>query len=515
MQRRKVLAALAGSVGLAGCSGFDGLGGSDGDSGGVTAADDGPARFVEVSISAPSEVTAGESFGFEVSAANAGGSAGDFTATLTVEIGGIQRDTSITIQDVQPGSRKSKTFDGNRRAIVGELTLLITDYGAEQTISVRPAELSFGDSFDISSATLTIDSISYRSSFKVSSDSGPVYYTPDQGKVFGLISGRVDGNGEEIYGRGISVESGTLVTSRDVGRFDALADGIDVDGTRLAQLEGSGATWLLAEIEHGATANPALTWDAGGSEAYDARWSGSPDAPAPQIVVEDLQLPSSIPFDGGATGEFTVRNEGEGAGMVHAAIQRSTGGFGDSWKTLESIDRTVGADESFSPSFVLESDCVSEREVRVVPYFDGRAVEFTAADRSVGESFQAETGSRIRVETIRLTDQYRVPTFGGTRTVSSGSGSQFALVNVTASGDAPTAVSFSLETGSGTAGQKSAGGVSEILAPIEENVYGFGSGSGNSGILIYELDASVSRSDVAFVYNSGQYSDCQEVVRWG
>jgi hypothetical protein len=535
-RRTLLVGSAAGLAGLAGCSGLTGGDGGDGGNStdgqgtatdAITAADSGPARFSKVQIRGPDEVAVNEEFSLTVSAANVGGTKGDFTSTLTVDVGGLQRDGSVKIEDVSPGERKQTTIDGLTLSYVTDVSFLITDHAAEHAVSVAQATRDFGESFEVRDASVAVQDVRYDATYLVGSGEDQQAFAPQSGDVFGLVLLRVEGDGSSIVDTHFTIPGGTVASRLGYIAVSDLLDRINAPGQQLSDLEGSGQAWILAEFDAEAVSDPVIKFDANRDGEMDVRWSGEPSEPAPLLSVESIETPDSAEIGTEQTATIELANNGEGAADVAGIIQRESGQIGETWANVRTFTQKVPPGTTRAERVSIQRPCLGDARYRVHPLTEPFEVTFTEAVRDLGQPYTSPGGIRVTIQQVVLADAYEVPSaFGGTETNEPSSGRQWALVNLTAEGTGEESATppqrnslvpiyqdqrFETE-GSNSFDEKI---TDPISGPIYPGAFSLSPGEQVGGWLAYEVPSGASEDDLAFEWSkSVGFNGCEIQARW-
>jgi hypothetical protein len=535
-RRTLLVGSAAGLAGLAGCSGLTGGDGGDGgnstdnqgtDTDAITAADSGPARFSKVQIRGPDEVAVNEEFSLTVSVANVGGTKGDFTSTLTVDVGGLQRDGSVKIEDVPPGERKQTTIDGLKMSYVTDVSFLITDHAAEQAVSVTRAARGFGEALDAQDASVTVQDVRFQSTYVVGSGEDQEAFGPQEGDVFGLVLLQVEEDGSGLVDTHFTIPGGTVASRLGYIAVSDLLEQIDAPGQQLSELDGSGQAWILAEFDAETVGEPAIELDTNRDGTTDVRWTGTPSEPAPLVSVTSIETPDSAEIGTEQTATIELTNEGEGTANVAGIIQRDSGAITETWANIRTFTQKVPPGTTRAERVTIQQPCLGDARFRVHPLTEPFGVTFTEAVRDFGSPYTGPLGIRVTIRQVVLADAYEVPSaFGGTETMEPSSGRQWALVNLVAEATgeesatppqrdtlAPIYRDQRFETeGTNSFDEKI---TDPISGPIYPGAYSLSPGKQVGGWLAYEVPTGASENDLAFAWSKGVgFSGCEIQARW-
>lgn len=504
MNRRQFLAAAGLATPLSGCQSVKSVTRS------------GPPYFESVTISGPDEVAVRDEFSVDVSVTNTGGRAGDFSATISLSIGGsefFRDDQSITIEDVGIDETASTTLGPWYKEWNETLVLEMTDHAVRHEIDGAPAKLDRGDRLALREKWAAVERVEFSTGF-VSDyyNDGPTVVSPDAGAVFAFVN--IEGAGG----------SGDFATPISPGRFTVRSGSATVSpsdipdapsGRAYSVSDGEGDGWLGFEVPRNDVHDLQLAWDAGLSgNAPEGLWDISLDADSelPDFEVVAFEAPESVPVTEEVELSATIVNRG-GPGTFEGLVQRT----GNVEEVVTTVRHEFEAGESWTWANSYSQDRVGAATFVLEPLGERTTVEITNPEFSVGETFETPANTAITVEQIFARDRGRMQYYDGEQEQATAEDDhQFVFVKVSFKNqygetvDAPS--DFKLEADGKTYESYYPGWTFtriQIEYPVEGHSWAFGGdgllpGESYSGWLIFEVPKGVSAYDMVISHTHVQ-----------
>jgi len=355
----------------------------------VKAADSGPSHFEQVELSGPSKVHVNEEFELEVSVANTGGRAGDFTTTLTVGEGIESREASIKIEDVDSGERKTEQVAEGHIGYASTFTYRITDYAVKHEIEVTPQQVEGLTSAGLTdNLTVSLDElqIEFGLIYSQYGNSNSILFHGDLDRVFVIVTATVENTGTKSASvPTLEPLSGEHVTQlpeyvTDLTHIRDLPE-TPIHNHKISPKESKTGALLYHLPRSVASETIEFVWQRDRSETTpEVDWQVPPqtgdERTLPRFALEDISTPDNAQVSEKIPVEATVANIGDTDATFRGAFEYSYKDS-DEFKNLLVVSGEIPKGDSKTFERTMWENSEAQLAIRLAPFAATDEVTFT------------------------------------------------------------------------------------------------------------------------------------------
>ncbi|MFW5905293.1 MAG: hypothetical protein ACOCUO_00420 [archaeon] len=404
MKRRKLLSSLValGVGSMAGCS----AGGSDKE----YKTQEGPPYFEHVSIEGPQNVTVGESFDLNVTAANTGGRSGNFSTTLKVGEDPLSVDESIVVPEIEPGYDKTSSVGPFELAFAGDFTFKITDHGAEYEVSVEPLEKSVGEAVTLwNDVEVSPRGVELYNAMTEALEEGDRLHFPEDGDFYAVAPVSVQNHDTEDQSLGhiLSFE-GLDELGSDVASHYSPTDFEELSGPDVGTIDAGAAERqnlvATAHREELAGEIVVIAQRDDQDSPPEVRWIDSPDQdtrPLPDFKLTSFEVPDEVEIEEEFEISAEVTNEGDAAATFKAQIRsQSDVDEPEGWFYHDTYSMELAPEESTTLSYTASEPLTGGSYYQIKPFSETKLIDFESAHVSIGSYFETAEGLRVAIDDV-------------------------------------------------------------------------------------------------------------------